>query len=686
MPNSYIYVLDRYSYLWYNFIINILQNGEAMKRFICFLLVFTILFLTVSCGPSAIDPPLTEDTNGESTTELLVPASQTLLINKSELGLDPVIIRGESEIADISLSEDGTVSLTSKSPGDAVYRVENNYSEAAVLSVTVDEYLRITVDTEVFTAPKNSVNVKDFGAKGNGTADDTAAIQKAIDSLKTGGTVYIPKGVYMINYLVFRENIHIRLAGNLPDATVGYTDEIADYVKNGDVAILRRNGKNNHMFYNLNRGGYCTEGVSNIALSGGVLDCVTTGMAFVWSCADGVLFENSIVKDISNNHAIQIGGCSNVTINNIMFAGYTNGSALTRETIQIETMTPNALSSNLSTTPVKCDPGDYQYNKNVSVTGCYFGKSDKSGPHQTPVGHHSSRDEANCDGLVFSGNVVDNPLMYGLHLNNFVNVEITDNLFISTAKTDRLANDTALISLYTRTNAEEYTDKNGVKITSSHKNEQIGNNNIVIKNNRFVLGGNTNLRVLYITGSGFKPGAAVTGNINRVDAFGGTPYSYKGYVRSTNVIENIDFSGNTVELKGKTSYDNYLFRADNVYRFNFEDNIFPTEGYRAENACYFYNTTKPEEFTRTIAVTPSAGKVIFVTEDGEVVYKIKANGTLTLNSAGGHRIDVTVQKGIVRITLDDLTGFEGWYDGDKAVDLTAGFTGNITLTAKFKQD
>jgi len=43
------------------------------------------------------------------------------------------------------------------------------------------------------------VNVKhtDFGAVGNGTTDDTAAIQAAIDSLAaTGGVVYFPKGHY----------------------------------------------------------------------------------------------------------------------------------------------------------------------------------------------------------------------------------------------------------------------------------------------------------------------------------------------------------------------------------------------------------------------------------------------------------------------------------------------------------
>jgi polygalacturonase len=42
-----------------------------------------------------------------------------------------------------------------------------------------------------------AANVFDFGAVGNGVANDTAAIQAAIDSLGSGGTVYFPVGSYL---------------------------------------------------------------------------------------------------------------------------------------------------------------------------------------------------------------------------------------------------------------------------------------------------------------------------------------------------------------------------------------------------------------------------------------------------------------------------------------------------------
>lgn len=49
-----------------------------------------------------------------------------------------------------------------------------------------------------------AVNVRDlgFGARGDGQGDDTAAIQRAVDTVVgTGGTVFIPTGIYRVNAL-----------------------------------------------------------------------------------------------------------------------------------------------------------------------------------------------------------------------------------------------------------------------------------------------------------------------------------------------------------------------------------------------------------------------------------------------------------------------------------------------------
>ena len=59
------------------------------------------------------------------------------------------------------------------------------------------------------------LNVRNYGAFGDGVHDDTAAIQKAISSLpSTGGTVFVPAGTYLINALKsvnLRSKMHLKL-------------------------------------------------------------------------------------------------------------------------------------------------------------------------------------------------------------------------------------------------------------------------------------------------------------------------------------------------------------------------------------------------------------------------------------------------------------------------------------------
>ena len=67
-----------------------------------------------------------------------------------------------------------------------------------------------------------NVNVKEFGAKGDGITDDTLQIQNAIDSLgDNGGTVVFPKGEYIVTGIKLKSNVSI--VGELGSQSFGYS-------------------------------------------------------------------------------------------------------------------------------------------------------------------------------------------------------------------------------------------------------------------------------------------------------------------------------------------------------------------------------------------------------------------------------------------------------------------------------
>jgi polygalacturonase len=73
------------------------------------------------------------------------------------------------------------------------------------------------------------VNVKDFGAVGDGEADDTTAIQAALDHLTNGvrGTVFFPYGRYKVTSTInVRENNHLDLNGSTIEFNVTSSDTL----------------------------------------------------------------------------------------------------------------------------------------------------------------------------------------------------------------------------------------------------------------------------------------------------------------------------------------------------------------------------------------------------------------------------------------------------------------------------
>ena len=81
-------------------------------------------------------------------------------------------------------------------------------------------------------------SVKNYGAKGDGVTDDTAAFQRALTSASlTGGVVYVPEGVYYIsNQLRIPDTV--TLCG---DCTGIYDDDVSGLILSGfgDTLLLK---------------------------------------------------------------------------------------------------------------------------------------------------------------------------------------------------------------------------------------------------------------------------------------------------------------------------------------------------------------------------------------------------------------------------------------------------------------
>lgn len=88
-------------------------------------------------------------------------------------------------------------------------------------SSSQSEVVEFTTEKEFVT-----LNVKRFGAKGDGKSDDTPFIQAAIMACPKGGRVLIPEGTYNIKTLYLKSDLNIEIAKN---AVLSASTNPADY-------------------------------------------------------------------------------------------------------------------------------------------------------------------------------------------------------------------------------------------------------------------------------------------------------------------------------------------------------------------------------------------------------------------------------------------------------------------------
>ncbi|OKI96772.1 glycosyl hydrolase family 28-related protein [Kitasatospora sp. CB01950] len=137
-------------------------------------------------------------------------------------------------------AETATATKEQAHTGDTVRR--RALLTGAVASVAGAAVVASASDAAAATTggPGDWYNVKDYGATGNGTTDDTAAVQSALDAAKpTGGTVYFPAGKYRV--LPTATAPALTVPGN-NIRLVGAGNKASTLVKDGDGILLRISG------------------------------------------------------------------------------------------------------------------------------------------------------------------------------------------------------------------------------------------------------------------------------------------------------------------------------------------------------------------------------------------------------------------------------------------------------------
>lgn len=200
---------------------------------------------------------------------------------------------------------------------------------------------------------ERGVNVKWFGAIGDGESDDTAAIQDAIRFAKTTKSkTYFPSGNYRLTEeLILLEGTYLLCDGN--------------------VRFLRDHDRNFTLNFELTDepfNGY--EGYGNITVDGGYWDFhsnnTADGQCFFFAHAKNVKIQNAHVKDVSGGHAVEVNSTDGMIIRNCIFEGYQGENF--RGAIQIDLDKEGAFGDLY----VDHQSFDYTVSKNVLVENCKF--------------------------------------------------------------------------------------------------------------------------------------------------------------------------------------------------------------------------------------------------------------------------------------------------------------------------
>lgn len=185
---------------------------------------------------------------------------------------------------------------------------DTEYDIRAVYDGKETEPLKVTTDYRYVT-----LNVRDFGAYGDGEHDDTCAIQAAIMACPKDSRVLVPKGVYKITSIFLKSDLTLELA---KDAVLSaFTDRTKFPIFPGTIDSYDEKDE-----YNLGTWeGNPLDMFSGIVTAINAENIVITGEGTIDGCADfdNWWFEPKIRKIAWRPRLVFISHCKNVMLHGV---------------------------------------------------------------------------------------------------------------------------------------------------------------------------------------------------------------------------------------------------------------------------------------------------------------------------------------------------------------------------------
>lgn len=336
-------------------------------------------------------------------------------------------------------------------------------------SLVVDNGSVIDLDNglqAVLIVENDTVNVKQFGAKGDGTTDDTAAIQNALKynenkptivRLINGETYIVDGNIYIYSNTTFDlDNAVIKDAPGAPE-TISYNK--VQFMNN--VASMTASGYG---------------AIENFVVKNGTFDGNAGGVSFPLFHALNCRFENlNFYNGFVSTHIFDLAGCKNIVIKGCNFTGnlLSTESTKFREVIQPDyaTYTSAPYWGNDESFAFDAIPTD-----GLTVDGCTFKKNDNDTYFLNAVGTHGINNDAH------KNITVRNCEFYGCEYSNIrlprvFNALIENNTFYSmnTRTGDNYAINFWRItnSSYTIVSSENITIKNNKYYATLETDDQI---------------------------------------------------------------------------------------------------------------------------------------------------------------------------------------------------------------------